>query len=258
VALAREYAGKHSLALDERSYQDLGISAFKGKNVAEGALGAFLKAVDDKIIGRGSYLLVESLDRVSRASVMDAFEVFRSIIKRGIVLVTLQDQQVYSEKTIDDNWTKLIMALAVMARSNDESATKSRRIKESWEAKRASGVILTAMGPGWLQLSEDRKKWLQKPDKVKVVRMIFEQAAAGLGAPTIADRLNEAKVPTMVKAAFWEPGVVMALLKNSAVIGTYTPKKADAPPIEGYYPVVVKPEASTTTNSRPSGLSPGR
>jgi DNA invertase Pin-like site-specific DNA recombinase len=242
VALAREYAEKHQLTLDERSYQDLGISAFKGKNVAEGALGAFLKAVDDKLIPTGSYLLVESLDRVSRASVMDAYDVFRSIIKRGIVLVTLNDQQVYSRATIDDNWTKLIMALAVMARSNEESATKSKRIKESWAEKREQGVILTAMGPGWLTLSDDRKKWLLKADKVKVVRDVFEYAASGLGAPTIANKLNGAGVPTMARAAHWEPGVVMALLKNSAVIGRYTPKKADAAPIDGYYPEVIKPE----------------
>lgn len=30
VRLARDYATKHDLILDERSYQDLGISAFKG------------------------------------------------------------------------------------------------------------------------------------------------------------------------------------------------------------------------------------
>ena len=46
VKLARDYATTHDLFLDERSYHDLGVSAWKGKNAVDGALAAFLKAVD--------------------------------------------------------------------------------------------------------------------------------------------------------------------------------------------------------------------
>ncbi|MBK7616340.1 MAG: recombinase family protein [Burkholderiales bacterium] len=242
VGLARAYATQHGLFLDERSYQDLGISAFKGKNAVDGALGAFLKAVDDKIIPKGSFLLVESLDRVSREEVLDALETFMSIVKRGIVLVTLTDKQEYTRESIRENWTKLIMALAVMARANEESATKSRRIKSSWAGKRERGEILTAVGPSWLELNEKRTEWKVIPKKVKVVEMIFQHAASGFGAPKIATILNDKHVPTMATAEYWEPGIVMAMLKNSSVIGTYTPKKAKADPIEGYYPQVIKPE----------------
>ena len=56
--LARKYAARHGLTLDERSYQDLGISAFKGKNLVEGALGTFLNGVRQGAIPKGSYLLV--------------------------------------------------------------------------------------------------------------------------------------------------------------------------------------------------------
>jgi DNA invertase Pin-like site-specific DNA recombinase len=67
TALADRYAGKHGLALDKTlSFRDIGVSAFRGRNRRNGALGAFLDAVEIGVVSRGSYLLVESFDRLSR------------------------------------------------------------------------------------------------------------------------------------------------------------------------------------------------
>lgn len=247
--LAREYADKHGLTLDNRSYTDLGVSAFKGKNKVEGALGALLQCIDEGKIPKGSYLLVESLDRVSREEVLSALDTFLSIIKRDIVLVTLLDGAVFTRENINENWTKLIAALAVIARANEESATKAKRVKEAWDAKRAAGEILTAIGPAWLKLSDDRKKWLLIPEKVKTVERAFELAVTGMGTPTIADTLNQEGHLPLGKAKFWEPALVMHLLRNSAVIGTYTPKKADADPIPKYYPEIIKPKLFATVKA---------
>ena len=78
-----------------------------------------------------------------------------------------------------------------------------------------------------------------------------------LGTPTIARILQAEGVPTLREIKpqkqwldpnvpeyyVWEPGIVMALLKNRSVIGTYTPKKAEeADPLERYYPEIIKPE----------------
>ncbi len=64
--LARRYADAQGLDLDETlTFHDLGVSAFRGSNL-DAALGAFKSAVTDGRVPRGSYLLVESLDRLSR------------------------------------------------------------------------------------------------------------------------------------------------------------------------------------------------
>lgn len=86
--LATEYATKRALELDNISYRDLGMSAYRGKNASEGNLKLFLDAVDQALIAKGSYLLVESLDRLSRAEVPDALELLLGIIRRGIVVVS--------------------------------------------------------------------------------------------------------------------------------------------------------------------------
>ena len=76
--MAERYAAKHGLTLDrELRMADEGISAFRAKNVRQGALGRFLRAIDDELVPEGSFLLVENLDRVSRASPWDAMPIFQ-------------------------------------------------------------------------------------------------------------------------------------------------------------------------------------
>ena len=88
LELSQAYAAKHGLILDESlNLRDLGISAFKGKNVERGALGAFIQAIDLGLVKKGSFLLVESLDRISRNTVLDALNVFTTIINKGVTIV---------------------------------------------------------------------------------------------------------------------------------------------------------------------------
>src|SRR5215470_993932 len=64
---AEAWCAAHSVELDRKlTFEDLGVSAFRGRNVAVGALGAFIRAVYDGRVPQGSYLVVESLDRISR------------------------------------------------------------------------------------------------------------------------------------------------------------------------------------------------
>jgi DNA invertase Pin-like site-specific DNA recombinase len=58
--LAERYAQEHGLELDRSlTYEDLGVSAYKGANAEGGRLGDFRTAVRDGVVPRGSYLLVE-------------------------------------------------------------------------------------------------------------------------------------------------------------------------------------------------------
>src|ERR1700730_130452 len=86
---SRAYAEANGLELAEGAeLEDIGISAFRGANAREGALSRFLEAVISGTITSGSYLIVESLDRLSREQVLSAQSLFLSIIQAGINLVT--------------------------------------------------------------------------------------------------------------------------------------------------------------------------
>ena len=244
--LAKSYCDRNGLVLDTSTFHDHGISAFHGKNVVEGKLGVFIEAVTKGSIPKGSYLLVESLDRISRSEIDEALELFLRLIRLGLVIVTLTPpEMVYSKEQFKvDKGMSLIISLTVMMRAHEESAQKSARITASWKNKfeeaAKNGTIFSAMAPAWLSPSPDYKSWIVNKAKVKVVQQIYDLALAGNGSPTIAKMLNEKKVPVMQRAASWTFGTVNAILKNEAVIGTYVPRKHDGERIENYYPAIIE------------------
>jgi hypothetical protein len=67
----------------ELTFEDLGKSAYRGANVMDGALGQFIEAVDSGQVKKGSYLLVENLDRLSRDRIWPALNPPRYFMTPG-------------------------------------------------------------------------------------------------------------------------------------------------------------------------------
>jgi DNA invertase Pin-like site-specific DNA recombinase len=143
---SKGYAEEHGLELaDNAQLEDIGISAFKGANLKNGALGQFLAAVKAGTVERGSYLLVESLDRLSREEILTAHTLFLGIVQSGINLVTLIDKRLYTAKTT--GLVDMITSLVIMERAHEESKTKSVRVGAAWKSKRvkaSEGLPMTA------------------------------------------------------------------------------------------------------------------
>lgn len=245
--MAAAYAAKHALELDNSTFQDHGISAFKGKNLDEGALGAFLKAVDKGTVKTPCYLLVEALDRITRADTLDATQLFTSIIKRNVFIVVLQTEQVFSPDIINgpNGGMFLFAAISSLVQGNEDSKKRGKRVKEAWDSKRAqqkSGVIASSNGPSWLTLSDDRKKWLVDRKKAAVVKRIFKLALAGNGALKIKCLLNGEGVPPISsrgrKITEWGINSVAFLLNQEAVFGRYRQTRGSMV-VDDYYPPIV-------------------
>ena len=79
---SREYAAELGLELDD-THRDMGVSAFTGENAQTGKLAKFNELVQTGQIAKGSYLIVESLDRLSRQNVLDALPKFLDLINAG-------------------------------------------------------------------------------------------------------------------------------------------------------------------------------
>jgi DNA invertase Pin-like site-specific DNA recombinase len=255
---------KHSIPLVE-NYRDLGVSAFRGKNADRGALKAFLDRVESGLIQPGSYLIVESLDRLSRTDITYALQLFLGLINTGIVVVTLTDDRVYDREKINDgNFTDLIISLTILSRANEESRMKSSRVSAAWAEKRhrVGEEKLTKLCPTWLRLSDDRKAFIPIKERVEVVNRIFELAASGMGQHKVAKTLHAAGVPTLRGASRWHISSVKKILDSRAVIGEFQPGKLVAgkrqllEPIPDYFPSVVPMELYATVQrirkARPS------
>jgi len=218
---------------------DEGLSAYKGVAQTRGSLGVFIRLVEDGKIEKGSYLLVESLDRLSRQTPRQALNQLNTLADEGIVLVTLSDGKVYTKESLDgDGGMSLIFAIMLMARAHEESATKGLRISAAWANKFnkiKDGVQLTARVPFWIN-KDDRSKSI--PAKVAIVKDIFEMSSKGMGAMRIAQELNAKKSPTPSnKSKKWALSSVKKILASEAVLGTLV--TSDGQRHEKYYPAVI-------------------
>lgn len=225
MALSREYANKHGLNLQELTYSDLGLSAFRGANIERGALAGFIKAVEDGTIRRGSYLLVENFDRLSRAEVHVALQLLLRLVSAGIVVVTLMDGKVWNEETVADT-TNLLVTIIVMGRAHDESLGRSKRIREIHQAKRARrDPAIFGQGPAWVTRRPDGSGWDLKPGMADSIRRVFELSINGVGSVAIARMANAEGWVAPAKVQRWNTTLPNKLLRNRAVLGEYEPKE---------------------------------
>ncbi|QNK70557.1 recombinase family protein [Variovorax sp. PAMC26660] len=255
--LATLYAARHGLDLDTSTFQDLGVSAFSGDNARTGALFKFQQFVYEGVIPAGSYLLVESLDRLSRSDIVEAQGLLMSIIGRGITVVTLQQgaERVYSREALRANPHELIIAIVEMMRAHGESATKAARLKEAWQAKRSrlGTVNLTSIAPAWLKARPAKNGFDVIPDRADVVRRMFLDYLGGVGLESIASRLNQAAVKPWGRGTFWRRSYVAKIIVNPAVIGVFVPHtdqrvngrtvRTPCEPVLGYFPPILDEEA---------------
>lgn len=256
MAMAETYAADHHLRLDASlSFRDLGVSAFRGKNAKEGALRAFLEAIEHNLVPPNSFLLIESLDRLSRDRILSAQSLFLQIVQAGVTIVTLVDQRSYSLEGLNQNPLDLIISLVSMMRANEESEMKSRRIRAAFDVKRAhlAERPWTSRCPGWLRLDKASGQFIVVDERANVVRRVYRDALAGVSHQTIARMMNEEQVPLFgqgnQRGRIWQNSLVRHLLYSPTVVGTFVPFTTEwvddvrrvrpLTAIEGYYPAII-------------------
>jgi DNA invertase Pin-like site-specific DNA recombinase len=247
--LAGAYAKECGLQLNTATFRDLGISAFAGSNRTEGALSAFIRACRTGRVPKGSALLVESLDRLSREQVRKALRLLLELIDDyEIEIHTLGDRHVYGRGT---DTTDLVLSLIIMSRAHEESERKSQRVGAAWRNKKAQaaaqpGVAITAKAPAWIHAVKGEPMSLIT-DRARVIRKIFKLSLDGLGSQLIAQYLNK-HYPTWSKSGNgWHKSYVEKIINNPATYGVYVPHKRvgknkriyDGDPIFGFFPNVI-------------------
>lgn len=291
VEMARRYAAEHQLRLAETSFQDLGVSGFKGKNAQAGALAAFMGAVKSGVVAPGSFLLIEQFDRLSRDQVTKALRLLLDLVENDITVVTMVDGKVWNRETVQDV-TNVLTSVILMSRAHEESKAKSARLTEVWEQKKLNagvvgGRIVTSECPRWLRPKADKSGFEVIQDRVDSVRKVFEMRINGHGIVGIVSRANDERWPVPGKPPVRKPGedaetfkqrsatemtwhtsTVGRLLRNRAVLGEYQPHKngedgerlpvGDA--VVGYYPAILDETTFLRAQAKAerSGRFPGR
>jgi DNA invertase Pin-like site-specific DNA recombinase len=250
VEATRAWCADNNVRLDESlTFRDLGKSAFLGehrKNPDRHALAAFLKMVEAGRVARGSYLVIESLDRLTREHVRAGLMLLLGLIESGIRIVQLSPSTlIYDEKSDEMG---LMLAIVELSRGHRESKRKSDLLGAAWAQKRRlareQGTVLTHCLPSWV---EDRGgKLVLIPEKAAAVKRIFELSAAGYGRKLIAQKLTSDGVAAIGVAPHWNGSYVGQILLDRRALGEFQPRQRGrvkvGEPISDYYPAVVSQE----------------
>lgn len=248
--LSKQWAEQHNLEFVE-SMVDEGISAFKSSNAERGKLGDFLSAIEAGLIEKGSYLLIESLDRMSRDELDIAFERFSKILRSGVTVVTLNNGKVFTPESAKE-LVSIIEALLIFSRAHEESATKGKRVAAAWANKRKAAreekKPLTKLTCGWIELVDGAYQLHEEHSET--VRQIISLTKQGLGARLVAKELMRQGRSTFRGSKVWNNTTVSKVLRNRALFGEYQPMKIqhvegrkirveDGEPVQNYYPALI-------------------
>ncbi|MFJ4132428.1 recombinase family protein [Pseudomonas cyclaminis] len=241
---AQRWAAEKGLDLDESlSLRDEGLSAYHQRHVKQGALGVFLQAVEDGRITDGSVLVVEGLDRLSRAEPIQAQAQLAQIINAGITVVTASDGREYNRAGLKAQPMDLVYSLLVMIRAHEESDTKSKRVKaairrqcEGWVAGTYRGIIRNGKDPQWLHW--DGQAFQLVPERVEGVRLVIELFRQGYGSVRIIREMTERGLAVTTKGI--TALQVHRLVRLPALVGVKVLElDGETYRLEGYYPPIL-------------------
>jgi DNA invertase Pin-like site-specific DNA recombinase len=249
----------------ELSCLDAGRSAYHGRHRDDkAALGRFLEYVREGRVPRGSFLVIENLDRLSREDERTALRLWLDILDAGVNIVQLHPETVFRHERSD--MVDIMRAIIELSRGHSESRVKSVRSLHNWSEAvrlaREKGRPVTGRLPSWVELTDSGLALI--PERAAVVRNIFALARSGYGYASIVKKLNAEGVPAFgdrvpdengghrkadgqrFGCGEWRTSYVRQILSDRRATGRYQPRDAQerpkGEPIEGYYPRCVSAE----------------
>jgi len=224
---------------DDLSADDLGLSAYKGSNLE--TINGIIKAAETGRIPVGSVMIIEALDRLTRLSLDDAYQLFRSVLKAGIEIYTDRADRHITAADLN-NPMSLMMTVVELDAAYQYSDKLSYRIKASWIAKNKRALErqhIKLRLPSWI-ISKDGKYIVDKA-KAKVIHRIFKMYNEGYGAYSIAKIFNKEAVPNIARKQTnstnrWRQTYIYFILNAKEVIGYYCGVK---PEVSDFYPAII-------------------
>lgn len=236
---------------DDLSAKSEAKSAYKGSNVE--AIEAIIQAAQSGKIPVGSVCILEALDRLTRLTLDEAYQLFRRVILAGVEIYTDKSGR-HMTKADLNNPMSLMMTVVELNAAFEYSDKLADRVSKAWKQKKSrasDGVIVSKMAPAWLDVDRTRNEFSINGNAITVKR-IFNDYANGKGIRTIMRDLNAEKVTPFGKGnqnkdKCWSSTHIRRLLSFRGVLGEYEPKKKvggknirDGEPIANYYPQIIE------------------
>lgn len=212
VNAAQQWCSTNGVELQQTSFRDLAVSGWK--SIKRPMFEQLIKAMAEGKIPRGSYVLFESTDRLSRRGWWHTQQLIRTITcVHDCKLVILDKGQVYTKENVNDVGQNIIlMVSADMAEK--ESQRKSDLVSAAYKSKRQDGDV--SRWPFWIDKTD---KGFVLNENAETIRLIIELRLKGVGALGIAAELNRRGIKSS-RGGSWGHTSIRVVLSNSALYGT--------------------------------------
>jgi DNA invertase Pin-like site-specific DNA recombinase len=214
------YCIKNNIELSKKRYQDLGISAYR--NATRPSLDDMFAAIESGAIKPGDYIILEALDRLSRRGIDATTRLTSDILKSGVKIVILQDEQVLDETSVDDLVAVIRIAVAADI-GHKESKQKSLRVQSAKNAQKekAKNKEFIAKKPVfWLSKNKSNDGYVFN-DKKELIELVVSLREQGVGFHKIAIYLNTNNKYKPPRAKHWSDQTIRQFILSPALYGAY-------------------------------------
>lgn len=237
------FASEHGLILSSRSSTDRGLSGFRGRNLAVGALGALIDQLRQQLISVPCLLLVERQDRFGRRpTTQTLLTLFGDLFALGCDLYHLNQRRLYSTEIVDADFGALVTLAAEIHSAHHYSAVLSQRMTVAFEKARqriANGEpVRPGLAPAWIHWNGS--EW-ELTDYCVTIKRLLQLLSSGHGYQATAGTLN-AEGHLTPKGLAWSPASVVHVLRSPAVAGGRLLDRANGSAQWGYWPALIERE----------------
>ena len=95
-------------------------------------MGLFLQAAKEGKVPKGSVLLVEAFDRLTRSPPLVAVNLLSDIVRAGITIVTIRDKKAYTEESLNTNLADLMMSVVLLMAAHEEVKHRAARVRDDY------------------------------------------------------------------------------------------------------------------------------
>lgn len=211
--------------LCNQSFQDLGVSGWKGDNIFKGALSEFIALNKQKKLLPNAVLLIEQWDRISRQNLIESESVVLDLLKSGIAIYVSFSRQLFTKQSCNSLPDRIAIMLSLQ-QAHDYSENLSKRIKHAKQAKiqkvlDGKIIDITDLAPSYFKWNG--KEYEENDNSWKVKRM-FSMYLNNIAITKIVKTFNIEKVKTFYKTPHWSNETIKCVLTNRAVLGEYRGK----------------------------------
>ncbi|YCO01681.1 recombinase family protein [Vibrio sp. VNB-15] len=261
---AKEYCDRHGYELSEKTFEDLGVSGFKSAR-SKPALEEFIAAVEQGKIPRGSILLCEDHDRLSRLGWVHTMNLIHRLVGMGVKIVMTKSGKIYDANNVSDLGDNIVLMVGA-ERSWAESQRKSDLIRAQRSQVRRNRDVCGKL-PFWIKRAENGSQFEFDPLKLNAVKRLVELRLQGKSMQGVAKILNSEGYVTGAGSA-WSGSGVRSIVQNAALYGAkeyfdsdITTGRMNSKPIDvalNVFPKLIEFETWQAMQQKSSGGQGGR